>query len=171
MKNPEKVILHPIRMRIIQLVAHQRATTVAALANAMSDIPRSTIYHHVSILCDNHILQVVREQKVRGTYEREYGLNYDEVMVQEKEQENASLNMLLKLYSDFSTYFAASGANPVRDQLFLSTNTLMLSDEEFVSCKEELFFIIQKYLNLEANQNRRPRSLTLISSPGGEELT
>lgn len=166
MKDPEKIILHPIRMRIIQLIAQQRTMTVASLADTMTDIPRSTIYHHVGILCENHILQIVREQKVRGTYEREYGLNYEQIAVPEERQKSAALSMLLKLYADFSSYFSVPDRDPVRDQLFLTVNTLMLTDEEFDTCKEELFGIIQKYINLEGDQRRRPRMLSLISSPG-----
>ncbi|WP_373266028.1 helix-turn-helix domain-containing protein [Hungatella hathewayi] len=166
MKDPERIILHPIRMRIIQLIAQQRTMTVASLADTMTDIPRSTIYHHVGILCENHILQIVREQKVRGTYEREYGLNYEQIAVPEERQKSAALSMLLKLYADFSSYFSVPDRDPVRDQLFLTVNTLMLTDEEFDTCKEELFGIIQKYINLEGDQRRRPRMLSLISSPG-----
>ena len=73
MKDMEKIIFHPIRMRIIQMIAQSRTATVAALAEGLADIPRSTIYHHMGILCENQILHVVREQKVRGTYEKEYG--------------------------------------------------------------------------------------------------
>lgn len=165
MKNIEKIILHPIRMRIIQLVAQHRTATVAALADAMADIPRSTIYHHMGILCDNQVLKVVREQKIRGTYEKEYGLNYDKIAAPAENPERAVSNMLLKLYADFTSYYASPNPDPVKDQLFLTVNTLMLSDDEFEGCREELFGIIQKYMNRPAGKNRRPRMLSLVSSP------
>ena len=43
MKDMEKIIFHPIRMRIIQMIAQSRTATVAALAEGLADIPRSTI--------------------------------------------------------------------------------------------------------------------------------
>lgn len=171
MKSLEKIILHPIRMRIIQMVAQQQTATVAALAEAMADIPRSTIYHHMGILCENQILYVAREQKVRGTYEKEYGLNYDRIEVPAENPESAASAMLLKLYADFGSYFAGPDSDPVRDQLFLSVNTLMLGDDEFEECKEELFRMIQKYANRPAAKNRRPRMLSVISSPCTGERT
>lgn len=171
MKDIEKILMHPIRMRMIQLIAQQKATTVAALAGAMADVPRSTIYHHIAILLENQILQVMKEHRVRGTYEREYGLNYDRIAIPTEKLESTVSNLLFKLYADFCSYFARPHPDPLRDQLFLSVNTLMLSDEEFETCKTELFRIVQKYCNLPAQPNRSARSLTVISSPSVEEQT
>ena len=170
MKDMEKIIFHPIRMRIIQMIAQSRTATVAALAEGLADIPRSTIYHHMGILCENQILRVVREQKVRGTYEKEYGLNYDEIAVPAENTERAVSNLLLKLYAGFRSYFAVPNQDPVRDQLFLSVNTLMLADEEFEDCRRELFDVIQTYMNRPAAENRRPRLLSVVSAPcAGEQ--
>lgn len=45
--------------------------TVSSIADTMGDIPCSMIYRHVKISSENNVLVVVREEKVRGTYERE----------------------------------------------------------------------------------------------------
>lgn len=78
-------------------------------------------------------------------------------------------NLLLKLYAGFSSYFAVPNQDPVRDQLFLSVNTLMLADEEFEDCRRELFDVIQTYMNRPAAENRRPRLLSVVSAPGAGE--
>ena len=66
-----KAIGHPLRTTILQLL-HERAATVTELAAAV-DRPKSTVAHHVGVLTQNGLLQVVRTRKVRAIEERFYG--------------------------------------------------------------------------------------------------
>ena len=165
MKQTDRVVLHPIRMRMIQLIAYQKTMTVAAIAAAMPDIPRSTIYHHVAVLHDCGVLQIVQEEKIRGTYERAYALRAAPAAEDAAGQEQAACGMLLKLFSDFSSYFRAEDARPVDDRLFLSVNALLLNDAEFDEMKAALFSLVQGYLNREPDAGRKLRTLSIVSSP------
>lgn len=62
---------HPLRTTILQLL-HERAATVTELAGAIGR-PKSTVAHHVEVLTDNGLLQVVRTRRVRAVEERFYG--------------------------------------------------------------------------------------------------
>ncbi len=62
---------HPLRTAILQLL-HERAATVTELATAVQR-PKSTVAHHVAVLTQNGLLQVVRTRKVRAIEERFYG--------------------------------------------------------------------------------------------------
>jgi DNA-binding transcriptional ArsR family regulator len=66
-----KAIGHPLRTTILQLL-HERAATVTELAAAV-ERPKSTVAHHVDVLTQNGLLQVVRTRKVRAIEERFYG--------------------------------------------------------------------------------------------------
>ena len=66
-----KAIGHPLRTTILQLL-HERAATVTELA-ATVERPKSTVAHHVDVLTQNGLLQVVRTRKVRAIEERFYG--------------------------------------------------------------------------------------------------
>ncbi|MGN6753155.1 MAG: ArsR/SmtB family transcription factor [Intrasporangium sp.] len=66
-----KAIGHPLRTTILQLL-HERAATVTELAAAV-ERPKSTVAHHVEVLTQNGLLQVVRTRKVRAIEERFYG--------------------------------------------------------------------------------------------------
>ena len=167
----EEIFLHPIRIRIIQLVANHTSMTVSAIADAMNDIPRSTIYRHVKILSENDVLVVVKEEKVRGTYEREYAFNREVLNRQDNEAHKAAYSFLLKVLFDFHAYFKKPGANPVQDQLFLSQNTLLLSDEEFEQLKVDIYEVIKKYLNFAPQHERKARNISIISSPVRTEET
>lgn len=161
----DEIFLHPIRTRIIQLVANHTSMTVSAIADAMHDIPRSTIYRHVKILSENNVLVVVKEEKVRGTYEREYAFNSEVLNMQGNEAHKAAYSFLLKMLFNFNDYFKTPDANPIQDQIFLSQNTLLLSDEEFEQLKVDMYEVIKTYLNFAPHHERKARNISIISSP------
>lgn len=66
-----KAVGHPLRTTILQLL-HERAATVTELASAV-ERPKSTVAHHVKVLEQNGLVQVVRTRKVRAIEERFYG--------------------------------------------------------------------------------------------------
>src|ERR687887_582953 len=62
---------HPLRTSILSLL-HERAATVHELAVALGR-PKSTVAHHVKVLAEAGLLQVVRTRRVRAIEERFYG--------------------------------------------------------------------------------------------------
>src|SRR5437588_2225101 len=66
-----KAISHPLRTTILSLL-HERAATVSELARAL-ERPKSTVAHHVKVLADAGLVQVVRTRRVRAIEERFYG--------------------------------------------------------------------------------------------------
>ena len=66
-----KAIGHPLRTTILSLL-HERAATVNELALAL-ERPKSTVAHHVKVLTEAGLLQVVRTRRVRAIDERFYG--------------------------------------------------------------------------------------------------
>jgi DNA-binding transcriptional ArsR family regulator len=66
-----KAISHPLRTAILGLL-HERAATVTELAVALGR-PKSTVAHHVKVLADAGLVQVVRTRQVRAIEERFYG--------------------------------------------------------------------------------------------------
>jgi DNA-binding transcriptional ArsR family regulator len=66
-----KAIGHPLRTTILGLL-HERAATVTELATTL-ERPKSTVAHHVKVLAEAGLLQVVRTRRVRAIEERFYG--------------------------------------------------------------------------------------------------
>ena len=66
-----KAISHPLRTMILSLL-HERAATVTELAVTV-DRPKSTVAHHVKVLREAGLVQVVRTRRVRAIEERFYG--------------------------------------------------------------------------------------------------
>ncbi len=66
-----QAIGHPLRTTILSLL-HERAATVSELAVAL-ERPKSTVAHHVKVLREAGLVQVVRTRRVRAIEERFYG--------------------------------------------------------------------------------------------------
>jgi DNA-binding transcriptional ArsR family regulator len=66
-----KALGHPLRNTILGLL-HERAATVSELAVAL-ERPKSTVAHHVKVLDEAGLVQVVRTRRVRAIEERFYG--------------------------------------------------------------------------------------------------
>ncbi len=66
-----KALSYPLRNAILSLL-HERAATVQELAIALGR-PKSTVAHHVNVLMEAGLLQVVRTRRVRAIDERFYG--------------------------------------------------------------------------------------------------
>lgn len=175
MQNKVDVILNPVRMRIIQYAAQNQPMTVAQIARALPDVSKATLYRHMRILTENQVLQVVGEEKIRGTFEQSYSLNKGKINAtgQESRCELQALvySMLTKLITQFTEYFNRDLTCPVKDKLFLSTNTLFLDNDDFDSFTQETFAIIEKYSRLPFKDNSKTRMITVVSSPVSHEET
>jgi len=66
-----KALGHPLRNTILGLL-HERAATVTELSVALGR-PKSTVAHHVKVLTQAGLVQVVRTRRVRAIEERFYG--------------------------------------------------------------------------------------------------
>src|SRR3954454_19071893 len=66
-----KALSHPLRTADLHLL-HERAAVVSGLAAAL-ERPKSTVAHHVKVLADAGLVQVVRTRRVRAIDERFYG--------------------------------------------------------------------------------------------------
>ena len=66
-----RALSHPLRTTILGLL-HERAATINELATAVGR-PKSTVAHHVKVLSEAGLLQVVRTRRVRAIEERFYG--------------------------------------------------------------------------------------------------
>lgn len=169
MSDINKIMLNPIRMRIIQAMATSKSSTASELCEKIKDVPRTTMYRHINTLIDNNILSVVSEKKIRGSLERTLTLNIAEI-TKHNTRENADENafgFLMSTYSKFHNYFSNKNNNPGRDKVFLNNTILMMSDIEFDKFLEELRELILKY-NFDSSEIRKARDISIISSPNCE---
>jgi Bacterial regulatory protein, arsR family. len=65
-----EILLHPVRLRIVQAFLGDRALTTSQLAAELDDVPAASLYRHVALLSDAGVLRVAAERRIRGSLER-----------------------------------------------------------------------------------------------------
>src|SRR6478735_717519 len=100
------VVLHPVRLRIVQQLGG-RSLTTAQLRAALPDVTQATLYRHVATLVDAGILTVVEERRVRGAVERTLALGDRMAHVDREELRRVDASQLRTAFLTFLGEVAA----------------------------------------------------------------
>jgi DNA-binding transcriptional ArsR family regulator len=169
-KNLMEVIMNPTRQRIIQyLMAHGQGST-GEMLKELQDIPPASLYRHVKLLLDAGLIEVEKEERIRGAVEKTYRLKQQTGSEMKNQDIGAMFQTgLISLMTSFQKYFAKEGNDPVKDMLTFSNSTLMMTDEEFLDFLMKLNKVFSEAIQYKPGSGRKPRRLTVISSPNEEE--
>src|SRR3954447_4169397 len=120
-----ELLLHPVRLRVVQAFLGDRTLTTADLRAELPDVPVATLYRHIGVLADAGVLAVVGERKVRGAAERSYRLVTEAASVDAdaarlmspEEHRRGFATFAAGLLADFDRYLERAGGevDPVRD--------------------------------------------------------
>ena len=167
------LLLHPIRIRIIQALLDGSALTTKQLKSQLTDVPSASLYRHVSMLADAGVLVVTGERPVRGTVERMYALHLPSASVGAAEARALSLDdhrraftaYAAALLADFDRYLDASGADPVGDGVSFTQMALWLSDDELATLRRKLAELLQPPSTNGPGRDRTKRILSMVLMP------
>src|SRR5262252_5573749 len=117
------LLLHPVRLRIVQAFLGDRALTTGDLAAELPDVPAASLYRHVAKLVDAGVLAVVNERRVRGALERTYALRTSEATVKPDELANLTpdkhremfMTFIAALLREFDRYLERGKIDLIRD--------------------------------------------------------
>lgn len=170
-----EILLHPVRMRIVQAFLGDRALTTAQLASDLDDVPAASLYRHIGLLADAGILRVANERRVRGSVERTYilalaaaSIGPAELAAMTPEQHRqAFLAFAAGLISDFDRYLDAGTPDLVRDGVGYSVHGLWLTDAEFREFAQDLATVFQSRLANApgAGRTRRITANVILPAP------
>lgn len=163
------LLLHPIRIRLIQAFLGGRELTAAALAEALPDVPRATLYRHLGLLVEGGVLRTVDERRVRGATERTYALVDALTSVSPEEVASATpedhvrwfTTFVAGLIGDFARYVARPDADFLADGAGYRQVALWLSDKELRQLLLDLNAVVAPRL---ANAPRRGRQRRVLST-------
>lgn len=168
------VIMHPVRMRIIQkLINHQ--LTAQQLMELLPDIPQASLYRNIKKLVDAEVIHIVEETPIRGTVEKLYSihnpatatLDPEEVKnLSKDEQMSIFIKYLVNLMGEFERYLTEGNVDYIADGVSFRQATLYLSDEEFRGFLDELRAVYAKALEKKSAKGRRSRTFANIIIPG-----
>ena len=171
------LLLHPVRLRIVQAFLGDRTLTTADLRSELPDVPTATLYRHVGVLTEAGVLAVVGERRVRGAAERSYRLvteaasvgAADAAAMSVDEHRRAFATFVAALLADFDRYADAAagpGLDPAADGVGYRQVALWLDDEEFTGLVTELRAVLAARLGLEPDGVRRRRIVSQVFLPG-----
>jgi Helix-turn-helix domain len=168
------LVLHPVRLRIIQAFLGDRALTTSELRGELGDVPAASLYRHVAKLVDAGVLSVVAERRVRGAVERTYVLRTSAASVRvdeladmtADEHRQAFLAYVAGLIADFDRYLARGDIDLVRDGVTYRMAGLWLDDAELAELARDIFTVLQPRLANPPRKGRRRRLLGTVLLPG-----
>ena len=76
-----ELLLHPVRLRIVQAFLGEGELTTADLRARLTDVSPATLYRQVATLAAGGVLEVAAERRVRGAVERTYRLRPERAAV------------------------------------------------------------------------------------------
>src|SRR3954454_10410189 len=132
------LLLHPVRLRIVQAFLGDRGLTTAELREELPDIPPASLYRHISLLTDAGVLAVASERRVRGATERTYILRLAAANIGIRELREMSVEdhrqaftaFVAGLLSDFDRYLERGKPDFLRDGVSYSLAGFWLDDDE-----------------------------------------
>ena len=168
------LLLHPVRLRIVQAFLGDRALTTSQLRDELPDVPPASLYRHVALLVDAGVLSVVAERRVRGAVERTYVLrvaaasvNLDEVdRMSREDHRQAFMAFVAGLLGDFDRYLSRDEIDLLRDGVGFRMAGVWLDDAELTEFLRELARVVQPRLANGPRQGRTRRILGSVLLPG-----
>ncbi len=170
------LLLHPVRLRIVEAFLGDRALTTSVLAAELADVPPASLYRHVARLVDAGVLAVVAERRVRGALERTYvlrltaaAIGLDEVAAMTADDHrHAFMAFVAGLLGDFDRYLARGDIDLLRDGVSYRMAGLWLDDAEHAELLRELTRVLQPRLANPPRPGRKRRILGSVLLPGSE---
>ncbi|GKX27773.1 transcriptional regulator [Vallitalea longa] len=162
--NIEKLILNPARLRILQFILSNERTTVSSIMETLTDIPRATIYHHMKLLDENGLIQVVEEKRVRNTIEKVYAMNKQNNILEHDNPSKLATGFFMELLQELQFYLSKSDTDCVQDKVFFNTALIAVTDEEYDVLLKEIKDILEMYIKNKMTPERKLRKLSMISS-------
>jgi DNA-binding transcriptional ArsR family regulator len=165
------LLLHPVRIRIVNAFAGGRSLTTAELGGQLPDVPKTTLYRHVGLLADAGLLEVTAEQRVHGAVERTYRLDRSRTRISREQAAAMSIEdhrqgftaAAAALLAGFNAYLDRPDADPVADMVGYTQIPLWLSRPELTEFAEQLTAILRELRDRRENEAGADRRLYLFS--------
>lgn len=168
------LLLHPVRLRIVQAFLGDRTLTTSDLHAELPDVPTATLYRHVATLAEAGVLEVVAERRVRGAAERSYRLVVQAAAVGPDEagrmdpdaHRRGFTTFVATLLADFDRYLERGDVDLARDGVGYAQAGLWLTDEEFAELVADLSAVLAARTGNRPAEGRRRRLLSTVLLPG-----
>lgn len=168
-----ELLLHPVRLRIVNAMSGGQALTTSELCAHMPDVSKASVYRHVGLLAEGGILDVADERRVRGAVERRYILRRERTLIDVEASSAMSLDdhrrgftaAMAALLAEFSAYLDREDANPLADSVSYRQAVIWLSQDELAELVNEVRHAIMSRASNAPVPGRAPHMLSTILFP------
>ncbi|MFT4468656.1 helix-turn-helix domain-containing protein [Arthrobacter sulfonylureivorans] len=167
------LILHPVRLRIVQSLLGERELTTAEISAELPDVPTATLYRHIGTLAKAGVLAVTQERPVRGTTERTYRLDATKSSVEgddlasmtAEDHRRGFMAFAAGLLDAFDQYTARDTPDLVRDGAGYRQTALWMTDEELTEFSAAIRAAAQKAAPNGPGEGRHRRLFSTVLIP------
>lgn len=167
------VLLHPVRLRIVQTLMLERPMSVAELGEALGDVPQASLYRHVRQLAEAGFLEVVDSRPAGGATEQVYSVASEAVTLGEADLKKATREDHMRYFTafcatlmgKFERYLQQNRIDLAADGVGYRTVPLWLSDEEFHQLIKDMNEPIRAVADNGPAPGRRQRMFSSIVIP------
>lgn len=163
---------HPVRLRIVQLL-YGRQLTTTQIARVLQDVPRPSLYRHISKLLQGGVIEVVATHLVKGIEERTLTAVKSELHLSDADLERGidtdEFADFVRIYgtlaaSDMAALVASSPRLDV-DQILFRDYEIAITDEEFAELRRTLWALLDAAEKRPLTADRRLRRVLVLSHP------
>jgi DNA-binding transcriptional ArsR family regulator len=169
------LMVHPIRLRIVTAMSNDRMTA-KEIADALPDIPQTTLYRHINVLIEGGLLEVVEEIPQRGTVERVLGfkvqptLQPQDLLGLSKEQLKETFTMVIytllnEALNSLNQFPEGKPIDIIGSGFHFSECQLNLTDEEYHQLNQKIMGLMMEAGNNKPTQERKRRIFSYMFIP------
>jgi DNA-binding transcriptional ArsR family regulator len=164
------VLLHPVRLRILEALLDGRPSTTSQLRERLPDVPPATMYRHVATLTEAGVLEVLDERRVRGATERTYQIRFDRARLEgatPEDHRRAFTAFIGSILATFDRYLGTEPADVAGDGVTYRQAVLWLTDDEMTELSDNLQEAVVARRDNAPTDGRTRRLINLITLPAG----
>jgi len=167
------LLLHPVRLRIVHAMSGGLTRTTSDLCARLPDVPKTTVYRHVSLLAEAGVLEVEGEQRVHGAVERHYRLRRTRAVIDQdaaasmssEDHRHGFAAAMAALLAEFNAYLDRENADPTADSVSYRQFPLWLNEDERTEMISDMVGVIMPRLRNEPAPDRGHHLLSTIFFP------
>jgi len=172
-KKSIETLLNPIIMKIVIVMLEKEQVTTKDILDVVN-VPQATLYRYIAKMQKNNIIEVVKEEYKRGSYEKTYQLKYDPIRELGKigaegtveEKQSLFLMFMMNIMNQFNQYVERDNSDLIKDQTGFRTYPLYLSPKENQEFIQGFGELLQKYISNDANEDRLLYSFSFVHVKG-----
>ena len=175
MIKKSELVIHPVRMRILSVLA-SRPMTTKQLAAALPEVPPATLYRQVKTLLGGKAIEVVERRTINGIVEATYATVAGAARFDRAEFAGIPGEDHVRFFGvflgiqmgDARSYFRRPDYDTTREGMTYFRSSLLLTDKEARDLRLDLLDLMKRY-TFGPGRGRRAHSVAVSSIPGNRK--